>query len=56
MGPFWGGMPPVVAPEGDLVFWESRVALFIELLLFTRSQPIWGVGQVSYNKKLGNPS
>jgi hypothetical protein len=21
MGPLFGGMPPTVAPEGDLVFW-----------------------------------
>jgi hypothetical protein len=29
---FWGGMPPVVAPESDLIFrgkpsWDPRVAL-----------------------------
>jgi hypothetical protein len=29
MGPFFGGDAPAVAPEGDLVFWESRVALLL---------------------------
>jgi hypothetical protein len=45
MGPFFlGGVPPVVAPEGDLGFRESRVALFIELEVFTWWSPTGVLG------------
>jgi hypothetical protein len=44
MGPFLGGMPPVVDPEGNLGFMESRVALFIELVVFTWSSPTGVLG------------
>jgi hypothetical protein len=55
MGPFFGGVPPVVAPEGDLGF--RRVALFIELLLFYICAANWGDGLCGLQqKKLGNPS
>jgi hypothetical protein len=37
--------------------WESRVALFIELLLFTFVPPTGVLSFAIYNrKKLGNPS
>jgi hypothetical protein len=57
MGPFLGGMPPAVAPEGGLVFCgkPSYPLTFIDLLVFYIYAANWGVGHVIYNKKLGNP-
>jgi hypothetical protein len=59
MGPFFlgaGGMPPVVAPEGDLVFGgkPSRpfTLLIDEIYICTTN---WGVRYVSSEKRLGNP-
>jgi hypothetical protein len=46
MGPFFGGMPPAVAPEGGLVFWRkpSRpLTLFILVRIYIRTTN-WGVG------------
>jgi hypothetical protein len=51
MGPFWGGMPPVVAPSVTWVSGESRVALFIELLSFTFVPPTGVLGFAIYNGK-----
>jgi hypothetical protein len=49
-------MPPVVAPRVTWVSGESRVALFIELVMFYMVVANWGVGHVIYNKRLGNPN
>jgi hypothetical protein len=51
-----GGDAPVVAPEGDLVFW-GKPTLFIELLLIYICAANWGAGLCDLQqKKLGNPS
>jgi hypothetical protein len=41
MGPFLAGIPPAVAPEGDLVFGEKTESPFdfIQLTKFTFVQP-----------------
>jgi hypothetical protein len=55
MGPFYlGGMPPVVALEGGLVFWgkPSRpLTLFILVKVYIRTTN-WGVGCVNNEKNL----
>jgi hypothetical protein len=46
-GPFFGGgMPPAVAPEGDLVFWgkPSCPLTFINLLTYTSRLPTGVLG------------
>jgi hypothetical protein len=41
---FGGGMPPVVAPEGDLVFWGKSSYPFIDSKEFTFVQPTGVLG------------
>jgi hypothetical protein len=46
MGPFFGGVPPAVVPEGDLVF-RGKAELpsyFIDLLIFTSRLPTGVLG------------
>jgi hypothetical protein len=53
MGPFLGGIPPAVAPEGDLVFREKAESpLTLLKREFTSVQP---TGASDMCKKLGNP-
>jgi hypothetical protein len=54
MRPFFGGMPPAVAPEGGLVFWgkPSRpLTLFILMKIYIRTAN-WGVGCVNNKRNL----
>jgi hypothetical protein len=54
MGPFFGGVPPAVAPEGGLVFRgkPSRpLTLFILVKIYIRA-PNWGVGSVNNKENL----
>jgi hypothetical protein len=45
-------MPPVVAPEGDLVFWgKPSCPFYIELLLFTFVPPTGVLGFAIYDGK-----
>jgi hypothetical protein len=56
MGPF-GGMPPVVAPEGDMGFMgKPSCPLTLLNCCYLHFVANWGVGHVFYNKRLGNPS
>jgi hypothetical protein len=54
MGPFFrGGMPPVVAPEGDLVFGgkpSHPFTLLIDEIYICTTK--WGVGYVNGKKDL----
>jgi hypothetical protein len=55
MGPFFGGISPAVAPEGDLVFRgkPSRpLTLFNDEIYICTSN--WGIGYAK-TKELGNP-
>jgi hypothetical protein len=53
MGEFLGGIPPTVAPEGDLVFGEkAELPLTLFKREFTSLQPT-GVSDMC--KKLGSP-
>jgi hypothetical protein len=53
---FGGGMPPVVAPEGDLGFLgKAKLSFnFINSMRFTSMQPT-GVLGTQFTKELGNP-
>jgi hypothetical protein len=55
MGPFLGGgMPPIVAPEGDLVFWGKPCCPF-DFINFERVYIYtanWSVGYVIYKNNL----
>jgi hypothetical protein len=54
MGLFWGGMPPAVAPEGDLVFGgkPSRPLTLLILVKIYIRVANWGVGYVNNKKNL----
>jgi hypothetical protein len=54
---FWGGMPPVVAPEGDLVFWGKLSCTFYWIADVYICAANWGVGLCDLQQEeLGNPS
>jgi hypothetical protein len=55
-GPFFGGVPPVVAPEGNLGFKGKPSCPFYRTGDVYMVATNWGAGNVVYNKRLGSPS